>query len=100
MGGMLKQALEMKQHIEELKDKLGEEQFEVTSGGGMVTVLISGKMEIRSIRIDPEIIHKDEQEMLETMVRAAINEAIARVRERMEGAMREIAGGLDIPGLV
>ncbi len=100
LGGMLKHAMEMKQRIEELKEALGDERVEGSAGGGMVIVVMTGKMEVLSVTIDPEIIDKNDPQMLETMVRAAVNAATDKARELMETRMKEIAGDLNIPGLV
>ena len=99
MGGMVKQAMEMKGRIEELKESLGDEQVEATAGGGMVSVVMTGKMELLSLKIDPEVVDKNEIEMLETLVQAAVNEAAEKVRNLVKEKMKEVAGGLDIPGL-
>ena len=99
MGGVLKQAMEMKQNIEALKESLGNEQVEASAGGGMVSVVMSGKMEVLELKIDPEVVSKDDVEMLETLVRAAVNEAAEKTRQLVKDKMGEIAGGLDIPGL-
>ncbi|HEX72700.1 MAG TPA: YbaB/EbfC family nucleoid-associated protein [Candidatus Hydrogenedentes bacterium] len=99
MGNMLKQAMEMKQRIEEVKENLGYERLEAAAGGGMVRLELTGKMEVLSVKIDPEVINPNEPEVLETLVRAAVNEGIAKARELAEAKMREVASGLDIPGL-
>ncbi len=99
MGGVVKQALEMKQRIEEIKERLAEEQVEASAGGGMVTVVMNGKMDLMSVKIDPEVVDKEEVEMLETLVRAAVNEAAEKTRDLVKAKMQEVAGGLDIPGL-
>jgi nucleoid-associated protein EbfC len=99
MGGMLKQAMEMKGRIEEIKESLAEEQIEASAGGGMVSVLINGKLEVLSVKIDPEVVNADDVEMLETLVQAAFNEASGKMREVVKEKMQEVAGGLDIPGL-
>lgn len=99
MGGMLKQALEMKSRIEEMKENLAKERISGSSGGGMVNVEINGNLEVLTIKIDPEVVNPADVEMLETLVRAAINEAGDRARELVKSKMSEVAGGLDIPGL-
>lgn len=99
LQGMLKQALDAKSKIEELKEKLGAERVESSTGGGMVVVVMTGKFEVESIKIDPEIIDKNDPEMLETLVRAAVNDAVNRVQELVKVKMQEATGGLDLPGL-
>ena len=99
MSGMLKQALEVKQNIEKLKESLGDERVEATAGGGMVSVVMSGKMELLSVKIEPEAINPDEVEMLETLIRAAVNEGVNKAQALVKSKMSELAGGIDIPGL-
>jgi len=99
LQGILKQAMEVKGKMEELKEKLGDEQVEASAGGGMVNVVMTGKFEVVSLKIDPEIVDKDDPEMLETLIRAAVNEAIRNVQEMVKGKMQELTGGIDVPGL-
>ncbi len=99
MSGMMKQAMALKNNIDSFKEQLGEERVEGSAGGGMVQVVVSGKMELLDIKIDPEVIDKDDPEMLETLVRAAVNEAMEKTRELVKEKMSEMTGGLDIPGL-
>ena len=98
IGGLLKQAMDVKQRVEAFKEQLGHEQVEASAGGGMVTVVITGTFEVVSLKIDPELINKDEPEMLETLVRAAFNEATRKVSEMIKSRMSEVTGGLDLPG--
>lgn len=99
LQGILRQALDVKNKIDALKDVLANERVEASSGGGMVKVVMTGKFEIESLKIDPEIINKDEPEMLETLVSAAINEAVRRTQDLVKTKMAELTGGMDIPGL-
>jgi hypothetical protein len=99
MAGMMKKAMEMKAKVEQLRDSLGDETVEATSGGGMVKVVVNGKFKIESLHIEPEIVDKNEVEMIETLVRAAVNDAVDRMQEHVKGRMAEITGGLNIPGL-
>lgn len=99
MTGMLKQAMELKERIETMKDTLGDAQVEASVGGGMVTVVMSGKTEVLSVTIDPEVIDKEDRETLETLVRAAVNEAIDKAREMVKAKMAEVTGGIDLPGI-
>lgn len=99
LGGMMKQAMQMKERMESIKEELAKETVEASVGGGMVTVTMNGKFEVQSIQIDPVIIDKEETEELETMVRIGVNEAVRKIQEVVQQKMREAAGGLDIPGL-
>lgn len=98
-GNMMKKALELKANMEKIKESLGDERIEASSGGGMVTVVINGKLEVQSVKIDPELINPDDPEMLETMVAAALNEANRKAQELVHQKMSELTGGLDIPGI-
>ncbi len=98
-GNMLKQAQEMHAKISKLQEEMAEKTVEATSGGGMVNVVINGKQEILSIRIDPEVVNKEDIEMLQDLIKAAVNEAIRKSQEMMTEEMKKITGGLSIPGL-
>jgi hypothetical protein len=83
-----------------MKETLGDERIEASAGGGMVSVTMNGKFEVVAVKIDPEVINKDDAEMLETLVRAAANDAVRKVQELVKAKMTELApGGLEIPGL-
>ena len=99
LGNMLKQAQEMHSKISQLQEVMAEKRVETTSGGGMVSVVMSGKQEILSIRIDPEVVNREDVEMLQDLVRAAVNEAIRKSQEMVTEEMKKITGGLNIPGL-
>lgn len=99
LSNMVKQAMDVKNKMEELKDSLANEQVEATAGGGMVTIVMNGKFEVLSVKIDPEVIDKEDPEMLETLVRAAMNEGNRKVQELVKSKMSDIAGDVDIPGL-
>ena len=99
ISGILQQAMSMRENIEQLKDELGRERIEASAGGGMVTIVMTGKQEVLSIHIDPELINPDDPEMLETLLKAAVNEANRKVHEFVKDRMTALTGGLDIPGL-
>jgi DNA-binding YbaB/EbfC family protein len=99
MGNMLKQAMEMKGRIEELKDRLAEETVESSAAGGMVTMIFSGKFEVLEVTIDPSVISAEDPEMLQTLVQACINDGIQKVQQLMKDRMAEVTGGINIPGI-
>jgi len=99
LGGLLKQAMQVKERMEELKERLADERVEATAGGGMVRIVISGRYEILELKIDPEIINREEPEVLETLLRAAVNEAIHRIQTLVKEKMKELTGGIEIPGM-
>ncbi len=100
LGNILKQAQQMHSKIAELQEAMAAKTVEAGSGGGMVNVVINGKQEILSIRIDPEVVNRDDVEMLQDLIRAAVNEAIRKSQEMMAEEMKKITGGLSIPGLI
>ena len=97
LSGMIKQAMEMKGRVEEIKAELADKRVEASVGGGMVTVVATGKMEIESICIEDDIV--GDREMVETLVCAGVNEALRKAQDLVKEKMREAAGGMDIPGL-
>jgi DNA-binding YbaB/EbfC family protein len=100
LTGLVQQAREMKDKIEAMKEGLDNERVEASAGGGMVNVTMNGKFEVVAVKIDPEVIIKDDAEMLETLVRAAMNDAVRKVQDLVKAKMKELTpGGLDIPGL-
>ena len=93
---MMKQAQEMQ---ERLKQQMADLRVEATAGGGMVTVVIDGAKQLQSVTIDPEVASKDDVEMLQDMIVAAINDAGRKVDEQIGRSMSGLMGGLKIPGL-
>ena len=93
---MMKQAQQMQ---ERLQQELAQTEIEATAGGGMVTVLMNGQKQLKRITIDPEVVSKDDVEMLQDLILAAVNDAQRRVDETVAGKMGGLMGGLKIPGL-
>jgi DNA-binding YbaB/EbfC family protein len=93
---MMKQAQEMQARLQK---QMGEMRVEATAGGGMVTVVIAGTKQLVSIKIDPEVVSKDDVEMLQDLIVAAINDANRKVDEQLGQSMSGLMGGLKIPGL-
>jgi hypothetical protein len=92
---MMKQAQKMQ---EQLQKQMQDLQVEATSGGGMVTVVVNGSKQILSIRIDPEVVSKDDVEMLQDLIVAAVNDAQRKADEELQKSMGGMLGGR-IPGL-
>ena len=99
VAGMFKQAIELKGKMEQVKESLARETVEASSGGGMVKVLVNGKMELLSLTIDPSIIAPEDPEVLATLIQAAVNEGVRGAHELIKRKMQEVAGGIDIPGI-
>ena len=98
-GNIMKEAQKLQQQMEAMQAQVALKKVEATAGGGMVTVEANGKQEIVSIKIDPEVINKDDAQMLEDLVLAATNEALRKSRELVQQELGKLTGGLKIPGL-
>jgi len=99
LGNMMKQIQQMQAKMEEAQKELEETEVEGSYGGGMVKVTVSGKHEIRALTIDPEVVDKEDVEMLADLVMAAVNQANQRVQELQTEQMSGLTGGMNIPGL-
>jgi len=99
LGNIMKQAQEIHGRITKLQEEMAQRTIEASSGGGMVQVVMNGKQEILSIKIDPEVVNRDDVEMLQDLLIAAVNEAVRKSHEMMTEEMKKITGGLAIPGL-
>jgi len=93
---MMKQAKEMQ---DRLQKQMAEMRQEATAGGGMVTVTVNGMKQLQTIKIDPEVVSKDDMEMLQDLIVAAVNDANRKVDEELGRTMGGMMGGLKIPGL-
>lgn len=100
LGNILKQAQQMHTRISQLQEEMAQKTVETSSGGGMVNIIMNGKQEILSLRIDPEVVNREDVEMLQDLIAAAVNEAIRKSQEVMTEEMKKITGGLSIPGLL
>jgi DNA-binding YbaB/EbfC family protein len=93
---MMQQAQQMQ---ERLQKQMADMRIEASAGGGMVTVVVSGHKHVLQIKIDPEVVSKDDVEMLQDLIVAAINDAHRKVDEALASQMQGLMGGLRIPGL-
>lgn len=98
MNSMIKQAQKMQEDMSRVQAELEEREYTATAGGGMVEVTVTGKHEIKGIKMNPEVVDPEEVEMLEDMIIAALNEAMRIVDETSEEEMSKVTGGLNIPG--
>jgi len=98
-GNIMKEAQKLQAQMAALQEEVGKRKVEATAGGGMVTVEANGKQELTAVKIDPEVINKDDAQMLEDLVLAACNEALRKSRELVQQELGKLTGGLKIPGL-
>lgn len=96
---VVKQAQLMQERMEAIQAEVEQKTVEATAGGGVVTVVATGKKEIQSIKIKPEAVDPDDVETLEDLIMVAVNDAIKKADDLMNESMGEITGGINIPGL-
>jgi DNA-binding YbaB/EbfC family protein len=98
-GNPQKMMKQLQQAQEKLQREIAALEIEATSGGGMVRVVMDGSKNVKSLVIDKEVVNKDDVEMLQDLVTAAVNEASRKVEEAVQEKVGGLAGGLKIPGL-
>jgi DNA-binding YbaB/EbfC family protein len=98
MNEMLRQVQQMQAEMAKAQEELAAEVVEASAGGGMVTVKVTGALEVQEIRIDPEAIDPDDPDMLQDLVLAAVNEALRSAQELAANRMGAATGGLGGPG--
>ncbi|MFZ0612609.1 MAG: YbaB/EbfC family nucleoid-associated protein [Desulfobacterales bacterium] len=99
MGNMMKQAQKLQAKMLRLQEELAEKTIETTAGGGMVKVVANGKQQIVAIQIEKEVVDPEDIDMLQDLVMAAVNDALAKSQEMVSSEMAKLTGGLSIPGL-
>ena len=99
MNAMIRQAQKMQDKITELQEDIEARDFTASVGGGAVEVVVTGKKNIKSLTIKPEVVDPEDIEMLQELVISAVNEAIANVEKVTEEEMTKVTGGVSLPGL-
>ena len=99
LGNMMKQVQQMQAMMEQMQAELEKTEVEASAGGGMIKVVANGKYDILSITIDPEVVDKEDVEMLQDLIVAAVNQAHQKIQELQAEQMSGLTGGLKIPGL-
>lgn len=99
LAGMMKQAQKMQEDMTALQAELETTEYEATVGGGAVTAVVTGKKELKSLSIKPEVVDPEDIEMLEDLLISALNESIKKANDAMDQGMEKAKGGLSIPGL-
>jgi len=95
---MLRQAQQIQERLGRMQEELEGATVEATSGGGVVSVVVTGKQKVRSVKINPEAVDPTDVELLEELVLAAINEGLQKSQELAEQKLGSITGGLKLPG--
>jgi nucleoid-associated protein EbfC len=99
IGNIMKQAKKMQEKIGQLQQELETKTVEAQAGGGMVRVVVNGKFEVVSLKIEKEVVNPEDTEMLQDLIAAAVNEGVRKAQEMASTEMGKITGGLNIPGL-
>lgn len=94
MGSLLKQAQKMQKDMAKMQEELGEKTVEATAGGGAIQVVVSGKKEVQSITIKPEVVDSEDVEMLQDLILAAVNEGLRKADDMVSQEMNKITGGM------
>ena len=102
MGGgmnmnMIKQAQKMQQDMMRMQQELEEKTYEASAGGGVVTAVVTGKRELKSLDIDPDAVDPEDVEMLQDLIVAAVNEAMRAAESDAANTMQKLTGGLGLP---
>ena len=98
-GSMMKQAKKLQEKMAGLQKELESKMVEATAGGGMVSVVVNGKFELQSLKIDREVVSPDDVDMLQDLIVAAVNEGIRKAQGMASSEMAKLTGGMNVPGL-
>ena len=97
MQNMLRQAQKMQQEMLKAQEELESKTYEAAAGGGAVSAVVSGKKEVVSVTIDPEVVDSDDVEMLQDLIVAAVNEALRKAGDDANSQMSKLTGGMSMP---
>ena len=97
---LMKKLQEMQDNMQKAQEEVENTEFEASAGGDAVTVTVTGKHEVKSVKIKPEVVDPEDVEMLEDMILAAVNDALGAAQELASQQMGALTGGLNIPGLM
>ena len=96
-GDLMKQAQKMQRQMTEAEEKLGEERFEASAGGGMVKAVVDGRGRLKEVKVDPKALEEKDLTLLEDLLITAIGEAQRTAEEKMKEMMGKITGGMNLP---
>ena len=100
MANMMKQAQKLQAKMMRLQEEMADKTVESASGGGMVKVVANGRQQIVSVSIEKEVVDPDDVDMLQDLVLAAVNDALAKSQEMATAEMSKLTGGMNIPGIM
>lgn len=96
---LMEQAKDFQEKMAGVQGELANKQVSSTVGGGMVTVTVNGRNEIVELKIEPDVINADDPQMLQDLIKAAVNDAMKKALDMSKSEMAKLTGGLNIPGL-
>ncbi|NLJ16306.1 MAG: YbaB/EbfC family nucleoid-associated protein [Clostridiales bacterium] len=99
MNSMIKQAQKMQDDMKIVQEQLEQKEYSVSVGGGAVELKMTGKKELTSVKIKPEVVDPDDVEMLEDLIISGVNEIIRNIEDESAAEMEKVTGGLNIPGI-
>jgi len=99
MNALLKQAQKMQAKLAKMQEELADKEMEGSAGGGVVTAKVNGNYQITSLSIAPEVINKDDKEMLETLITAAVNDALEKLQKFINDETSKVSGGMNFLGM-
>jgi DNA-binding YbaB/EbfC family protein len=97
LNNLMKQAQQMQERVKKVQEEAGSKTVDASSGGGMVTVVVNGRQEVLSIKIDKSVVDPNDIEMLQDLIAAAVNEALRKSQELMKDEMGRITAGMGLP---
>jgi nucleoid-associated protein EbfC len=99
LGGLLQQAKQLQERLTSVQGEIAARTAEGRAGGGMVTAVVNGRLEVLRVHVDPSLLEAPDREMLQDLVVAAVNDALRAARALIAEEMQKATGGLPIPGL-
>jgi len=99
IGNIMKQAKKLQERMTSLQNDLALRTVDASAGGGMVSVLVNGKHELVSLKIEKEVVNPEDVDMLQDLIMAAVNEGMRKAQEMAAAEMAKLTGGINIPGL-
>src|SRR5688572_14673507 len=100
LGGLMQAAQKMQEDMQRVQADLERQKVEASSGGGMVTAVVNGRLDLVSLRIDPGVVDPKDVQMLQDLVTAAVNQAIGKAKELAQSELAKVTGGMQIPGML
>jgi len=99
MLDMMKQARDLQKKMKQAQKKMAKAEITATAGAGMVTVVVNGKLQVKSITLEPSLVADGDVKMIQDLVTSAVNAGIEKAQEMMAEEMKQATGGLNVPGL-